>query len=88
MKGALLHPFNELENRPVWLHRALAIITLSARFLSRIIHAFSGQQDSSLAPNGSKQAQLLGRRLASESVVTHVYSSDLVRAKEVRKVTL
>ena len=52
-------------------------------FLS-ILHPYSGQLDSSLAPNGRKQATLLGHRLASECV-THVYSSDLIRAKEVRK---
>ena len=77
------HVFNESENRAVLSHMVLAIVTLFFD-LFLIMYPFSGQLDSSLAPNGRKQATLLGHRLASECV-THVYSSDLIRAKEVRK---
>ena len=46
-----------------------------------------GQLESSLTDDGQRQAALLGRRLASEHV-THVYSSDLIRAKNTADIAL
>jgi alpha-ribazole phosphatase len=44
-----------------------------------------GKQDVPLSPDGIRQAQDLGRRLASESI-SHIYSSDLSRSVQTARI--
>lgn len=44
---------------------------------------FAGQRDTPLSDHGRRQGKLVGQRLAMSETISHIYSSDLVRAAEV-----
>lgn len=44
---------------------------------------FAGQRDTPLSDHGRRQGKLVGQRLAVSETISHIYSSDLVRATEV-----
>lgn len=51
------------------------------------LNHFAGQTDTLLSDEGIKQAQLAGNKLNDE-VFSHIYSSDLKRARKVCQVVM